>query len=90
MANIMRNIGWPNMNMQTSLVTKTIGRNFNRTKMYKVNSLIPMKKNNLMNNAKFSRNAARKLLQSLEAIQVNYPRRNRIIEALKIKLSRPE
>jgi len=90
MANIMRNIGWPNMNIQTSLVTKTIGRNFNRAKMYNVNSLIPMKKNSLMNNTKFSRNSARKLLKSLEAIQVNYPRRNRIIEALKNKLSRPE
>lgn len=90
MANIMRNMGWPNMNMQTSLVTKTIGRNFNRTKMYKVNSLIPMKKNNLMNNTKFSRNNARKLLEKLEAIQVNYPRRNRVIALLKNKLSRPE
>lgn len=89
MANIMRNMGWPNMNTQTSLVTKTIGRNLNRTKISKVNSIIPrLTINNIMNNVKFSRNNAKELLEKLEAIQVNYPRRNRVIALLKNKLSK--
>lgn len=92
MSTIMYNMGWPNMNRHTSLVTKTIGRQFRRENVHKVNSLVPAFStiNNLMNNTKYSRNDAQKLLNALKKIKVNYPKRIRFIKYLENKLARPK
>lgn len=92
MARILHKTGtWPPMDPKTSLITKTIGRNYNRENQYRVNKIIPPFRtlNNLMNNSKFSRKNAETLLKQLQAIQTNYPRRNSFIGYLTTKLSRP-
>lgn len=80
LAQMLPRMNWPEQNRNTGLVTKTIGRRFNKSKAYQVNNLI--RKHGAKNMSTLTPKQAQNLVNALRAVQVNYPRKNRVIKLI--------